>query len=86
MERFTLEKIAELLGDFDMVKITKNKVDLFGEVDNFRNKEGFLFDKIKDETFNDFDSEPDGIGNVWLTKQYKENGIKFSLNIRERSK
>ena len=74
MERFTPEKIAELLGDFDMVKITKNKVELFGEVDNFN------------DNFHDFDSEPDGIGNVWLTKQYKENGIKFSLNIRERSK
>lgn len=86
MERFTLEKIAELLGDFDMAKITKNKVELFGEIDNFRNKEMFLSDKINDDTFNDFDSEPDGIGNVWLTKEYKQNGIKFSINIRERSK
>ena len=37
MKKFTLESIAELLGNFDMVKITKNKVELFGEIDNFRN-------------------------------------------------
>ena len=75
MERFTLEKIAELLGDFDVVKITKNTVYLLGEIDNF-----------EDKTFHNFDSEPDGIGNVWLTKEYEQNGIKFSLNIRERSR
>lgn len=73
MDRITTALIEEILGKFDMVKIKRNRVEFFGDADDF----------TADELHN-FDSEPDGIGNVWLVKEYKQNGTEFSLNIREK--
>ena len=72
MDRITTALIDEILGKFDMVKITRNKADFFGDADDFTADELYMFDL-----------EPDGMGINWLVKEYEHNGIKISLNIRE---
>lgn len=63
---------SDLLKRFDMIKITDNKIQLFGELENFNDDSVFNWDTDEDVEFN-----------TWFSKEFKVNGKRVIINIRE---
>jgi hypothetical protein len=63
---------SDLLKRFDMIKITDKKIELFGELENFNDDSVFNWDTDEDVEFN-----------TWFSKEFKVNGKRVIVNIRE---
>lgn len=63
---------SDLLKRFDMIKITDNKIQLFGELENFN-----------DDSIFDWDTDEDVEFNTWFSKEFKVSGKRVIVNIRE---